>query len=286
MNKEQQLNSDKKVLASLEAEYKRAQRVIYSIRALVTDLNFEELIPDSQERCLMVDELQAYDYIRTNLMNRIRFYRARVKREESIKDWTQYKKTDSTHIGVDVSDEGDHGARCQVCGDDIATHHCGQDTRRRDEAAAKLCDLLVKCRMAVYAPGEKCAKCGGDLLCGFGTKDGDETICFNCANQITNDELQQALDEYRAACTHHCGQDATCQVDDGNAVVDKPIITGESLEQLVGTTVRLFHKPGHKCEGCPYEVKSYGGKCEYKKVELVGGYYLCLAPLPNSIITE
>ena len=129
MNKEKQFNSDKKVLALLEAEYKRAQRVIYSIRALVTDLNFEELIPDSQERCLMVDELQAYDYIRTNLMNRIRFYRARVKREESIKDWSQYKKTDSTCIGVDVSNEGDHGACSQVCGDDIATHHCGQDAK-------------------------------------------------------------------------------------------------------------------------------------------------------------
>lgn len=85
---------------------------------------------------------------------------------------------------------------------------------------------------------------------------------------------------------HHCGQDACRQVDDGNAVVDKPIITGESLEQLVGATVRLFHKPGHKCIDCPYSSKNYGGKCEYKKVELVGGYYLCLADLPNSIVTE
>lgn len=99
MNNEK-INSDKQVLASLEAEYKRAQRVIYSIRALVTDLNFEEFIPDSQERCLMVDELQAYDYIRTNLMNRIRFYRNRVKSAEQ---------------------------SSQVCGDGIATNHCGQD---------------------------------------------------------------------------------------------------------------------------------------------------------------
>ena len=93
-------------------------------------------------------------------------------------------------------------------------------------------------------------------------------------------------DRVVTSATHHCGLDASCPVGDGNAVVDKPIITGESLEQLVGATVRLFHKPGHKCIDCPYSSKSYGGKCEYKKVELVGGYYLCLADLPNSIVTE
>lgn len=93
-------------------------------------------------------------------------------------------------------------------------------------------------------------------------------------------------DRVVTSATHHCGQDASCQVGDGSAVVDKPIITGESLEQLVGAIVRLFHKPGHKCIDCPYRSKSYGGKCVYKKVELVGGYYLCLADLPNSIVTE
>ena len=196
MNKEQ-LNSDKKVLASLEAEYKRAQRVIYSIRALVTDLNFEELMPDSQERCLMVDELQAYDYIRTNLMNRIRFYRARVKKEESIKDWFQYKKTDNTYIGVDVSNEGSHSECCQVGGDAIATHHCGQD--------------------------------------------------------------------------------ASCQVGDGNAAVKGQ--AGYST-RLIGMQVIAIGD--QRCDGCPTE--HYGAPCV--KLELVGGTYLCLAHMPNSIITE
>lgn len=117
MNKQQQLNSDKKVLASLEAEYKRAQRVIYSIRALVTDLNFEELIPDSQERCLMVDELQAYDYIRTNLMNRIRFYRNRIKANKP-EPWEE----DSTHhCGQDSKEEG-HGYRAMVEAQGIHIH--------------------------------------------------------------------------------------------------------------------------------------------------------------------
>lgn len=206
MNKEEQLNSDKKVLASLEAEYKRAQRVICSIRALVTDLNFEELMPDSQERCLMVDELQAYDYIRTNLMNRIRFYRARVKKEESIKDWSQYKKTDSTYIGVDVSNEGSHSECCQVCGDDIATHHCGQD--------------------------------------------------------------------------------ATCQVGDGSAVVNE---IPDSIKSLEG--MQVIKVCGPKCKDCPCgdglrEYTSGRDMSSCVKVELVGGYMLCLSQLPNSIVTE
>lgn len=253
MNK-QQTNSDKKILAFLEAEYNKVRRETDCLRLHVTDLNFEENVPDPQERHLMTEQLDAFEGVQKNLMNRILFYRNRVK-------------------GAEQSS--------QACGDAIATQ---QD--RQNEATQKLCNLCFKVRNMVYAPSEKCAKCGGDLLYGLGAKDGDETICFNCANQITNEELQQALDEYRAACTHHCGQDATCQVGDGNAVVEKPIITGESLEQLVGSTVRLFHKPGHKCIDCPYRSKSYGGKCEYKKVELVGGYYLCLAPLPNSIVTE
>ena len=207
MNKKEQLNSDKKVLASLEAEYKRAQRVIYSIRALVTDLNFEELMPDSQERCLMVDELQAYDYIRTNLINRIRFYRARVKKEESIKDWSQYKKTDSTYIGVDVSNEGSHSECCQVGGDAIATHHCGQD--------------------------------------------------------------------------------ATCPVGAGSASVQYPNESQpadpvpESLRELVGMQIVSVMPSGWKCQGCAYDIDYF--RCE-KKVELVGGYMLCLANIP--IVTE
>ena|GEM_PF-2930333 len=243
MNKEQQLNSDKEVLASLEAEYKRAQRVIYSIRALVTDLNFEELIPDSQERCLMVDELQAYDYIRTNLMNRIRFYRARVKREESIKDWTQDKKTDSTHICVDVSDEGDHGACSQVCGDDIATNHCGRD---------------------------ECNRSGLMTL-----------------KEMVNDYVERCDENGRLKIDHnHCGQDASCPVGGGCATVQdpnesQPADTRVSLNDLLG--MEVISVGGMPCDACNPD--NYAGR-PCVKVELVGGHMLCLAPRPNSIITE
>jgi hypothetical protein len=248
MNKQQQLNSDKKVLASLEAEYKRARRVTDSVRAHVTDINFEDMVPDPQERYLMMDELHVYEQVQQNLLNRIRFYRNRVK-------------------GAEQSS--------QVCCDDIATQ---QD--RQNEAALKLCNLLVKGRMSVYAPSKKCAKCGGNLLCGIGVKEGKEIICFNCANQITNEELQQALDEYRAACTHHCGQDARCQVDDVNAVVNESQVPN-SLKELVGMQVVSVMPHGWKCQGCAYDSDYF--RCE-KKVELVGGYMLCLANIP--IVTE
>ena len=81
---------------------------------------------------------------------------------------------------------------------------------------------------------------------------------------------------------HHCGQDASCQVGDGSAVVEKPVITGESLKQLMDYQVVGVCEPGFPCEGCVQD--HYNTPC--CKVELVGGYMLCLAPLPNSIITE
>lgn len=186
MDKKEQFNSDKKVLASLEAEYKRTQRVISSTRALVTDINFDELIPDSQERCLMVDELQAYDYIRTNLMNRIRFYRNRIKAnkpepweepDNGINDWSKYEKTNRYKISVDVSSEGDHSACCQVCGDNItAQHHCGQDAKEEDHVS--LSELLGMEVIGIGGSEMKCEDCswncdncvkvelvGGDYIC-------------------------------------------------------------------------------------------------------------------------
>lgn len=82
--------------------------------------------------------------------------------------------------------------------------------------------------------------------------------------------------------THHCGQDASCQVGDGSAVVEKPVITGESLKKLMDYQVIGVCEPGFPCEGCVQD--HYNTPCV--KVELVGGYMLCLAPLPNSIVTE
>lgn len=112
---------------------------------------------------------------------------------------------------------------------------------------------------------------------------------------------------------HHCGQDAEeprhdyramvedqgihihdgnvpldqcgcikIEVGNGNAVDEKPQVP-ESLQELVGMQIVSVFPPGHKCQGCLFDRDYF--RCE-KKVELVGGYMLCLAPLTNSIVTE
>lgn len=91
----------------------------------------------------------------------------------------------------------------------------------------------------------------------------------------------------QAMAMHHCGQDCDC--DDAccqagspcgrSAAAKEPVITGESLKELVGMQVVSVN--GEKCDYC---VSRYNAPCV--KVELVGGYYICLAPLPNSIVTE
>lgn len=63
----------------------------------------------------------------------------------------------------------------------------------------------------------------------------------------------------------------------GNAAV----ITGDSLKDLLG--MEVISVGDMPCDACNPD--NYAGR-PCVKVELVGGYYLCLAPIPNSIITE
>ena len=235
MNKQQQPTTaaptdNTQLIQKLRAEYNDLNGKIARLNAFLCDIDFIKKVPDIIEQELMEGQLRAMKNYLYNLRGRIMFQEAR-QREESIKDWSQYKKTDSTYIGVDVSNEGSHSGCCQVCGDDIATHHCGQD--------------------------------------------------------------------------------ATCQVGDGSAVVQDPnesqpaevLRTKEDVEKKLGIHIHEGNVPkgqcgcmdmkslldmqvvgvgNGKCEGCPQD--HYGTPCV--KVELVGGTYLCLAPLPNSIATE
>jgi len=230
MNKQEQLNYDKKVLASLEAEYKRAQRVIYSIRELVTDLNFEELMPDSQERCLMVDELQAYDYIRTNLMNRIRFYRNRVKLEEN-------KEKIAEHL--------EHEQR-------------------------EFMPVLDKMNKTFQLPAF--SNINQEKFEAF--QKGDISLQEFLESVPCNESFLKAVVQYLTDEQHHCGQDAASQAEDG------PAESPESLKDLLGMEVVCVGDM--PCDGCPHD--HYGAPCV--KVELVGGYHICLAAHPNSIISE
>ena len=77
---------------------------------------------------------------------------------------------------------------------------------------------------------------------------------------------------------HHCGQDASVQDPNESQPADT---VPESLKELVGMQAVSVMPPGHKCQGCLFDRDYF--RCE-KKVELVGGYYLCLAKIP--IVTE
>lgn len=218
------------IINELSKRYKELQDEFKSVQDLVNDIDFvfdyteEEQWLFYRMRSTMEEHCGA-------LLRLIRFLKKQELEEQGIKDWSQYKKTDSTYISVDVSDEGDHGACSQVCGDAIATHHCGQDAEepRHDYRA------MVE----------------------------DQGIHIHDGNV--------PLDQ--------CGC-IKIKVGNGNAVDEKPQIP-ESLKELVGMQIVSVLPPGHKCQGCLFDRVYF--RCE-KKVELVGGYMLCIAPI--SIVTE
>lgn len=91
---------------------------------------------------------------------------------------------------------------------------------------------------------------------------------------------------------HHCGQDASCPVGGGCATVQdpnesQPADIHVSLKDLVGMQVVAVNDvPCSKCVCGAGHTPSGYPLPECVKIELVGGTYLCLAPTPNSIVTE
>lgn len=257
------MNEKVKRLNKLTDEFDELNGKINRLSDFINSIHFEDVVEDVKEQNLMTGQFLAMCNYRANLKARIRILRDQIQRDREIPP---------IQVMHDPSFDD--------------ANHCGQDTRHRDEAAKKLCDLLVKGRMIVFAPGKKCDKCGGNMFEGFGEEEGGKILCFNCASQITNEELQQALDEYRSACLHHCGQDASCPVGGGCATVQdpnesQPEDTHVSLNDLLG--MEVISVGDMPCDACNPD--NYAGR-PCVKVELVGGTYLCLAPLPNSIITE
>lgn len=114
---------------------------------------------------------------------------------------------------------------------------------------------------------------------------------------MNNEVLEQLKQEYNEALkrmqdigeiiancadidTSHCGQDA--DMDDAccQAAYDpnesQPVDTAPmSLHELTGMQVVGAYPKGWKCKDCIFS-KMKDSRCE-KKVELVGGYFLCLA---------
>lgn len=108
-----------------------------------------------------------------------------------------------------------------------------------------------------------------------------ETLC-GPVNLINQDKVSKVEME---DIIHHCGKDA--DMDDAccQAAYDpnesQPVDTAPmSLHELTGMQVVGAYPKGWKCKDCIFsEMKD--SRCE-KKVELVGGYFLCLANIqPN-----
>lgn len=221
------------IINELSKRYNELQEEFKSVQDLVNDIDFVFDYTE-EEQWLFYRMRSTMEEHCAALLRLIRFLKKQEREEQGIKDWTQFKKTDSTHIGVDVSDEGDHGACSQVCGDAIATHHCGQDAEEQHHNYRAIVE-------------------GQGIHIHDGNVPLDQCGCI----KIKGGQAQD-LNESQPADT-----------------------VPESLKELVGWQIVSVMPPGHKCQGCLFDRDYF--RCE-KKVELVGGYYLCLAPIP--IVTE
>jgi len=127
--------------------------------------------------------------------------------------------------------------------------------------------------------GVSCHNCGKSIRpCDVYTMVEGNPFCITCAAI----ELMKRVP--LAPMPHHCGQDVSSESSESSpsSENDKPVITGESLKKLMDYQVVGVCEPGFPCEGCVQD--QYNTPCV--KVELVGGYMLCLAPLPNSIMMD
>ncbi len=230
------------LIQKLRSEYISLKERVKSINAFLLDINFERRVPDPEEQCLMREKYSSMLNYLMNLRRCIMYYE-RQQLEKIVNDQT----------GIDsISKDG--------MGYLLATLKDGRtlDLRKIDISKNAAAIILA---------------------------DKDPSLLDDVDVKAACDELEKAWNAYKERQhdnTHHCGQDASCQVGDGSAVVDKPVITGESLKQLMDYQVIGVCEPGFPCEGCVQD--HYNTPCV--KVELVGGYMLCLAPLPNSIMMD
>ena len=287
------------LLSKLEEEYNELSDKCNKLYTYIYSLDFMAKVPDCDERCLMQEQHKRMESYRTNLYQRIDFYRCRVKTAcgyDALVPWSEVaKKEQSSSLGAidafvyainklkeKIAESDNHVSALlvpkltamyrlyhdilEILADN--TNHCGQDAVNEEQLPDNLQDTYKD-----YCRGVLEQFLSREITWAKFVEKVALPFCHENINEFVN-----AIKEGRS----DSGQDATCQVGDGSAVVEKPIITGESLQQLIGYQVIAVCKPGSKCNGCPYE--HYNAPCV--KVEIVGGFFLCLAPLPNSIVTE
>ena len=248
------------LLKNLSEEYDVLNHKCKALYAYTNSLNFEATTPNAAERMLLRDQLTAMENYRTNLLARINFY---VKNEVG----------NISSIASDSTEQTGDGKRC------IDFVHCengkvvaivpkGLIPKDLDDVDInKACDELAKawrayCEESHDLDTNHCGQDAHDLCVG-------QDPGFHPFDKITIKELTERIDNLET------------DLDNLEQEVYKPELKelGFSLQELIGMQVIYVTK--EKCIGCP--INHYGHPC--KKVELVGGYFLCLAQ-PSSIAIE
>lgn len=247
MNKQQQPTTDNtQLIQKLRSEYISLKERVKSINAFLLDIDFDRRVPDPEEQVLLNEKYHSMLDYLHNLRRCIMYYERQ-----------QLEKIVNGQTGIDsISKDG--------MGYLLATLKDGRtlDLRKIDISKNAAAIILA---------------------------DKDPSLLEDVNVKATCNELEKAWNAYKERQQdnpHHCGQDATCQVGDGSAVVNE---VPDSIKSLEGMQVIKVCSP--KCKDCPCgdglrEYPSGREASSCVKVELAGSYYLCLAPLPNSIVTE
>lgn len=275
------VKQDLYLLSKLEEEYNELSDKCNKLYTFIYSLDFINKVPDCNERCLMQEQLKRMESYRIKLYQRIDIYRCRVKANNP-EPWEKDEaaRTVETLCGPVRLVDTDKAPKEQL--DDILKNGMPDIQVERDPSFDDVSFQAKKLIDVFYATHDRAARLGiaeQILLVMFGqTPDELNGIMEKEARNINS--VISAIQHGNEEATHHCGQDASVQDPNESQPADT---VPESLKELVGMQIVSVMPPGHKCPGCLFDSDYF--RCE-KKIELVGGYYLCLADFPISIVTE
>lgn len=241
MNKQQQPTTDNtQLIQKLRSEYISLKERVKSINAFLLDIDFDRRVPDPEEQVLLNEKYHSMLDYLHNLRRCIMYYGRK-----------QLEKIVNDQAGIDsISKDG--------MGYLLATL---KDGRTLDLRKINISENAAAIILA----------------------DKDPSLLEDVNVKAACNELEKAWNAYKERQqdnSHHCGQDASCQVGDDSAAVNEAQVPN-SIKSLVGMLVVDAFHTYHKCTCCEYQER-----CNAKKVELVGGYFLCLEELPGSVVTD
>ena len=283
MNKQQQPTTDNtQLIQKLRSEYEELHKKCCKLYAFRHSLDVDQKMNfDMEALVLMQRQLEMMEAYRYNLYLRIR-HLARLSIEIKTEHDPNFDEVDPEqkaqalhHCGQDECNRSglitlkemvnDYVERCDEKGRlKIDLHHCGQDAVNFEQLSDNLTDTYKD-----YCRGVFEQFLSREITWAKFVEKEALPFCHENVNEFVN-----AIKEGRS----DCGQDASCPVGGGSAAVNQE--NGDSLKDLLGMEVISYGGKAMKCEGCSWDCDN----CV--KVELVGGFYLCLATQPGSIITE